>query len=88
MCKSKNTIKRHKNPALWITIFISVGSIILTYFNKTPQDLTSWSSVFELFKKAISDPYLLFSCVATTLGILMNPTTKGFLDNNGADDDV
>ncbi len=53
----------------------------LTYNNLQPQDLTTWSGLFELLKGVLLNPYLLCLCLWNVWSAANDPTTKGLKDS-------
>lgn len=69
--------------AVFITqILLSVLIPILSYFGLTAQDLTTWSSLFDLVVKAVSNPYVLGTITVSVWNAINNPTTKTLGDKD------
>jgi uncharacterized membrane protein len=54
---------------------------LLAYQGLAMDDLTSWSSVADLFKKAFTNPYLLAITAWSVFNALTDPTVKGVGDS-------
>lgn len=75
---------RVKNPAFWVGLIGAVGTPILAYMGIGAADVTSWDKVGEMVVNAILNPYLLVLTalsVMSFLGVVIDPTTKGFSDS-------
>lgn len=69
--------------AVFITqILLSILIPILGYFGLTAQDLTTWSSLFDLLAKAVSNPYVLGIIAVSVWNAVNNPTTKTLGDKD------
>lgn len=75
---------RLHNPAWWLGMVGIVMSPILAYLGLAYSDLTTWSSLADVFMKFISNPYLIGTVVVAvlgTIGVTVDPTTKGLSDS-------
>lgn len=75
---------RLHNPAWWLGMFGIVMSPVLAYLGLAYSDLTTWSSLADVFVKFISNPYLIGTVVVAVLGaigVTVDPTTKGLSDS-------
>ena len=75
---------RLHNPAWWLGMAGIVMSPILAYLGLAYSDLTTWSSLANVFVKFISNPYLIGTVVVAVLGaigVTVDPTTKGISDS-------
>lgn len=72
--------KDRKNGIFVAQILLSIFMPILGYFGLTAQDLTTWSSLFELIVKALSNPYVLGTIIVSVWNAVNNPTIKGLGD--------
>lgn len=73
---------RIKNPLFWIFIICTNGGIILSNAGLSPTDVTSWEILFNAITYTLKNPVSLMTCITTSIGIIFNPTTKGFKDYN------
>lgn len=71
---------RMKNPLFWI----SLGGVILTAMGRSPESFTSWGAVLRAMAELAGNPYLLGSVTLSVMGVLMDPTTRGFCDSSRA----
>lgn len=67
-----NWLVRFKNRAFVIRLLLAIILPILTYFGLKFEDLTSWSGVYELLLKFLSNPYLIGLSVFSALSNLPN----------------
>lgn len=74
--------KDRKNGIFVAQILLSIFMPILGYFGLTAQDLTTWSSLFELIVKALSNPYVLGIIIISVWNAVNNPTIKGLGDKD------
>ncbi|MFS9254188.1 phage holin [Streptococcus infantis] len=79
-----NWLVRFKNRAFVIRLLLAIILPILTYFGLKFEDLTSWSGVYELLLKFLSNPYLIGLSVFSALNIVPDPTTAGLSDSERA----
>lgn len=79
-----NWLVRFKNRAFVIRLLLAIVLPILTYFGLKFEDLTSWSGVYELLLKFLSNPYLIGLSVFSALNIVPDPTTAGLSDSERA----
>ena len=61
--------------------WISLGSVILTAMGVCPEMFTSWGMVISHIKGLFSNPFLLVTTIISIIGVFMDPTSKGLLDN-------
>ena len=86
---------RFKNPYFYAALFLAIVAPVGVYFGINAEDLTSWSMVGALAKKAILNPYVVVTVLVSVATFLIDPTTKGIGDSNRAlryekpkDDDI
>ena len=79
-----NWLVRFKNKAFIIRLLLAIILPILTYFGLKFEDLTSWTGVYELLLKFLSNPYLIGLSVFSALNIVPDPTTAGLSDSSRA----
>lgn len=75
---------RAKNPTFWVGLAGAIGTPVLAYTGIAASDVTTWESVGNLAVSAIGNPYLLGVIglsVASFLGVVADPTTKGIADS-------
>ena len=78
---------RVKSPQFWIGLVGVIASPILAYLGLGFEDLTTWSSIREVFAAFFSNPYLIGTvamAVLSFIGVLTDPTTKGMGDSEQA----
>ena len=78
---------RVKSPQFWIGLAGVIASPILAYLGLGFEDLTTWSSIGEVFAAFVGNPYLIGTVVMAVLpfiGVLTDPTTKGMGDSEQA----
>lgn len=75
---------RFKNPVFYIQLMISVISPIFAYSGITATDITTWESLFDIFRQALSNPYILCLIVASIYNAVVDPTTQGIGDSKRA----
>ncbi|WP_352400449.1 phage holin [Anaerotignum sp.] len=71
---------RIKNPYFWI----GLCGVIVTTVGIKPEDITSWSMIFEEMKRIVGNPFLLMNVVLAVMGVIADPTTKGICDSKQA----
>lgn len=71
---------RFRNPWFWVGI---VG-VVLTALNISPESLTSWDAVGQLFVDMIANPFKLGSAALAILGVFVDPTTHSVSDSTRA----
>jgi hypothetical protein len=52
-----------------------------TYMGINATDITSWSTLGNMFTEAIKNPYLLVMVIANVYNATVDGTTKGFKDS-------
>ena len=72
---------RFKNPVWWAQMVLAIFTPILAYAGLTAQDLTTWSAVWELLSRAVTNPYVLGLVVVSVWNAVNDPTTKGVTDS-------
>lgn len=75
---------RLKNPNFIFQVILSTFGPVLLYYGLTGADLTTWGSLLELIKDAISNPFVLATMAGGLYNALIDPTTKGLGDSNRA----
>ena len=79
-----NWSPRLKNPTFWLSILLGLGSTILTYFNLSAADITTWPMLWNTFVDAVSNPYVVFSMIMYVITAAIDPTTSGITDSRQA----
>lgn len=69
-------MRRFKN----VYFYIGIIGLFLTATGVNPQTLTSWQALFDMLKAFFSNPYMIASFVMALIGIIVDPTTKGWKD--------
>jgi phi LC3 family holin len=72
---------RFRNKIFWLQVFGALFLPLLAYQGMAMEDLTSWSSVADLFKKAFTNPYLLAITLWSVFNAVTDPTVKGVSDS-------
>ena len=75
---------RMQSPSWWLGMAGIVASPVLAYLGLAYSDLTTWSSVGNVFVQFVSNPYLIETVIVAVLGaigVTADPTTKGFGDS-------
>jgi phi LC3 family holin len=72
---------RFRNKTFWLQVLGALFLPLLAYQGMAMEDLTSWSSVGDLFKKAFSNPYLLAITGWSVFNAVTDPTVKGIGDS-------
>lgn len=75
---------RMQSPSWWLGMAGIVASPVLAYLGLAYSDLTTWSSVGNVFMQFVGNPYLIGTVVVAVLGaigVTADPTTKGFGDS-------
>lgn len=75
---------RMQSPSWWLGMAGIIASPVLAYLGLAYSDLTTWSSVGNVFVQFVGNPYLIGTVVVAVLGaigVTADPTTKGFGDS-------
>lgn len=72
---------RFNNPVWWFQVFLAIFSPLLAYYGLNYNQLTTWDTVFDLLKNALSNPYVLGLIIINVLNTINDPTTKGLSDS-------
>lgn len=72
--------KRLKNPIFWVNTILAIATPVLAYFGINQNELTTWSSLFNLILDALKNPYVVGLVIVSLWNNLINPTTKGITD--------
>ena len=83
--KIKDSLKERLNAVFIIQIILAVFTPILAYAGITAESLTTWSSLFDLVKMAISNPYVLGLVTVSVWNALNNPTTSNILPTGSSE---
>ncbi|MEE1351669.1 MAG: phage holin [Clostridia bacterium] len=75
---------RFKNPVFYVQLVISVMSPIFAYLGITAKDITTWGSLLDIFKQALSNPYILSLIAVSIYNAVVDPTTQGIGDSKRA----
>lgn len=73
---------RFKNPVFIVQLLLAIIMPMLTYAKLTFEDLTTWTIVFNLFKSAALNPYVLGLIVISIWNAVTDPTTEGLCDSH------
>ena len=75
---------RMQSPSWWLGMAGIVASPVLAYLGLAYSDLTTWSSVGNVFMQFVGNPYLIGTVIVAVLGaigVTADPTTKGLGDS-------
>jgi phi LC3 family holin len=72
---------RFRNKTFWLQVLGALFLPLLAYQGIAMEDLTSWSTVADLFKKAFTNPYLLVITIWSVFNAVTDPTVKGIGDS-------
>jgi phi LC3 family holin len=72
---------RFLNKTFLLQVLGALFLPLLAYQGMAMEDLTSWSSVGDLFKKAFTNPYLLAITAWSVFNAVTDPTVKGVGDS-------
>lgn len=75
---------RIKNPVFWVQVAVAVLLPILAYFGLTWQDMTSWGAMGQVLCKALGNPVVIASVIASVWNAINDPTTAGLKDSQRA----
>lgn len=75
---------RFKNPYFYVYLLLSIVAPVGVYFGVNAEDLTTWAMVGDLFKQAVSNPYVIITVVMSVAAFIIDPTTKGIKDSKRA----
>lgn len=76
-----NLDARFQNPQYWFMLGTAVILPMATYMGLNATDITSWSTLGNMFTEAIKNPYLLVMVIANVYNATVDGTTKGFKDS-------
>ncbi len=76
-----NLDARLRNPQYWFMLGMAVILPMATYMGINATDITSWSTLGNMFTEAIKNPYLLVMVIANVYNATVDGTTKGFKDS-------
>lgn len=80
MClKSKIKVKDH---IFIFNIFLSIATPIYTYYNVSSVELDTWKEVYDLFIKAIHNPYVISLSLVSLWNNWYVPVSKRGNTNN------
>lgn len=69
-------VKRIKNVWFWV----GIAGVALAAINVDWHTFTSWGLVGQCIVDTVSNPVKIVSVAMAVVGVLTNPTTKGFKD--------
>ncbi len=72
---------RIKNPIFWIQVAVSLISPILVGLGLQWQDMTTWAALGSSLLKAVSNPVIVVSVLASLWACITDPTTSGMSDS-------
>lgn len=79
-----NWIVRIKNPVFWAQVAIAIVSPILVGLGLQWQDMTTWAALGNALLKAVSNPVIVVSVIASLWACITDPTTAGTSDSEQA----
>lgn len=81
MLKNINWKVRLKNPTFWVQIVIAIISPILVGLGVQWQDMTTWATLCDALRNAVSNPVIVVSVIGSVWACITDPTTKGTADS-------
>lgn len=75
---------RIKNPVFWAQVAIAIVSPILVGLGLQWQDMTTWAALGNALLKAVSNPVIVVSVIASLWACITDPTTAGTSDSEQA----
>ena len=75
---------RIKNPVFWAQVAIAIVSPILVGLGLQWQDMTTWVALGNALLKAVSNPVIVVSVIASLWACITDPTTAGTSDSEQA----
>lgn len=72
---------RVKNWSFWLSVALAIIAPIGAYYGITGADMTTWATVWNVIKSAISNPYVLVMVAISVYNTLVDPTTSGVTDS-------
>ena len=75
---------RVKNPQWWLSMALAIVVPVGAYYGLTGSDITSWGVFFATLKRAVFNPYVCFTVLASVWNAVIDPTTKGVSDSEQA----
>ena len=71
---------RVKNPYFWL----GLGGAVIAASGISPETITSWHMIGQVFVDFISNPFAVISVVIAIIGVVLDPTTSGISDSQRA----
>ena len=75
---------RFRNPYFYLALLLAIVAPIGLAFGLNFEDLTSWSMVWDIAKRALLTPHLVITVIIAVVTFLIDPTTKGIGDSSQA----
>ena len=75
---------RIKNPVFWAQVAIAIVSPVLVGLGLQWQDMTTWAALGNALLKAVSNPVIVVSVIASLWACITDPTTAGTSDSEQA----
>ena len=72
---------RFKNKVFNFQFMASIIVPILAYYGVAPQDLTTWGSLFDVSRAALSNPFIVATIALSLFNAVTDPTTKSIADS-------
>jgi phi LC3 family holin len=72
---------RFQNPMYIVQIVAGVLIPILAYYGLNWEDMTSWTTLFDVLVRAISNPVVVAAALWNFFSATTDPTTKGIGDS-------
>lgn len=82
--KMINLKVRLKNPVFYVQIIATIITSVLTYMGITAPEITSWTKLWDIICRALSNPYVLFLVAISIYNAVIDPTTRGLGDSKRA----
>lgn len=72
---------RLRNPVFYAQVSSTFLFSILGYMGLTAETMNTWSSLFEVLKDALSNPYCLLISFMGVYNAIIDPSTRGIGDD-------
>ena len=72
---------RVKNPVFWAQVAIAIVSPILVGLGLQWQDMTTWQAFGSALARAVGNPVIVVSVIASLWACITDPTTAGTGDS-------
>ena len=72
---------RFKNKVFNFQATASIIVPILAYYGVAPEDLTTWDSLFDVSRAALSNPFIVATIALSLFNAITDPTTPNIADS-------